>query len=940
MPRQKKPSLLCPTDLGLDATRTVSSAVLLSQVNDFIKDVATKGWAVAVAGLNPATIGPVLTISLVLGVAKQIKDKKEKQKVLAMADKLCQLCDDQHTALEILRDLKYGEIELNVHLDRFEQQELVDLIDADMAVQFEDLENRLFPFLQRFLDAISQAQNIQHARSNLHRAPQEQNFVGRQALLDKVHALLASGSSAALSHSVAGEGGVGKTQIAVQYAIRHAGDYAGRWWVNASKDTAEKSLRELAKVIGCTITDQHGPPEIRSDISKALAADGPHLVILDNVDDRATLNGSANLLGLTFFPETCRVLVTTRLDHLLPTDRTINVPVLEPAEAVALLRSRREDPADTRHDEVLLAIAEELGRHTLAVKLAAALLADPLQTPTALLDELRRVEIGSLDHPFHGIDESELGQYAMDVAKSLALMLPRLEGELWSHVLIICSLCAPEDIPVELIRECLKTPDGEIDAVLKQLDRFSIIDITAGGEAGGGEGGDGGDGGATITIHRLMQSLMRHLMPDDVRAAASGALVGHLLGHFGDLTNYQRWAEHDRFLPHADAVLARFGDSTPEAAALTQCTASGHRNRLRFGQAIERYERAEAMCRAALGDNHPELAVILSNHATLLHILGRDLDRAIAMLREAERIDQAAFGDDHPKVATVVNNIGSVLKDKGDLDGALACFREAERIDRAALGDGHPNVVIRVNNIGSVLQDKGDLDGALACYREAERIDRAAFGDNHPNVARDVNNIGSVLKAKGNLDGALACFREAERIDRAAFGDDHPMVATRVNNIGSVLQAKGDLDGALACYREVERIFRKALGDDHPNVATVVNNIGMVLQAKGDLDGALACLREAERIDRAAFGDDHPKVATRVNNIGGVLQAKGDLDGAREMQVKAFSICIRTLGPRAMNTLTFTRNIRHLGVDPIALARQLTDDETAEELGKALGTGQ
>ena len=136
----------------------------------------------------------------------------------------------------------------------------------------------------------------------------------------------------------------------------------------------------------------------------------------------------------------------------------------------------------------------------------------------------------------------------------------------------------------------------------------------------------------------------------------------------------------------------------------------------------------------------PRLSMILNDLGRVLYNRG-DLDGALAAFREAERINRAALGDDHPDVAADVGNAGIVLRQRGDLDGALAAFREAERIDRAALGDDHPRVAADVVNAGLVLSDRDDVDGALVAFREAFLIFFRTNGPRGEHVRAAANNV-------------------------------------------------------------------------------------------------------------------------------------------------------------------------------------------------------
>ncbi len=57
------------------------------------------------------------------------------------------------------------------------------------------------------------------------------NFTGRGILLDNLRAALTSGQPAAVTQAIAGLGGVGKTQLATEYAYRYASEYKLVWWV-------------------------------------------------------------------------------------------------------------------------------------------------------------------------------------------------------------------------------------------------------------------------------------------------------------------------------------------------------------------------------------------------------------------------------------------------------------------------------------------------------------------------------------------------------------------------------------------------------------------------------------------------------------------------------------------------------------------------------------
>merc|ERR1719502_882692 len=75
-------------------------------------------------------------------------------------------------------------------------------------------------------------------------------------------------------------------------------------------------------------------------------------------------------------------------------------------------------------------------------------------------------------------------------------------------------------------------------------------------------------------------------------------------------------------------------------------------------EAVPLYLRALAIDQAALGDDHPEVAMDLSNLGIVYRVQGRR-DEAIALFQKALNIMTDALGADDPKTQTVARNLSA-----------------------------------------------------------------------------------------------------------------------------------------------------------------------------------------------------------------------------------------------------------------------------------------
>jgi tetratricopeptide (TPR) repeat protein len=660
---------------------------------------------------------------------------------------------------------------------------------------------RVIPTKPRFFGALPDIWNVPHLRNPSFTEPGTQ--------LADIRAALCSKKPAALTQTLAGLGGVGKTQLAIEYAYRQAGEYAIVWWLRAERPAAlAADYAALAQRLGLPEKDAKEQSIAVAAVRDALRRRRDWLLVFDNAEKPEDIRGYLPGAG-------GHVLITSRYAAWGGVAQKVEVKKWPPEVAVEFL-TKRTRQSDAR---VAAELARQLDYLPLALEQTAAYVESTGGTLAGYLALFKTHQVELLRRGSLG------GDYPATVATTWEVSFERLEKEspAGAALLNLCVFFAPDDIPRDVISagaqhlpEPLRATAADpltFDEAVAALRQYSLIET-------------GPD--ATLSLHRLVQAVIRDRLGEAGRRQWAEAAVEVVNAAFPyDSDDVRTWGECARLLPHAVATTdfaEPLGVGLEVAARLLDQMGLYSRGRAEYATAKAAYERALAIAEKAFGPEHPNVATVVNNLGLVLEDLV-DLPGAKAAYERARRIDDKAFGPEHPNVATVVNNLGLVLKALGDLPGAKAACERALRIDEKAFGPEHPNVATVVNNLGLVLKDLGDLPGAKAAIERALRIDEKAFGPEHPNVASRVNNLGSLLKASGDLPGAKAAFERALRIAEKAFGPEHPNVATVVNNLASVLKDLGDLPGAKAAFERALAIRRRFLGEDHPATKRVRQNL-------------------------------------------------------------------------------------------------------------------
>ncbi|MEU7347657.1 FxSxx-COOH system tetratricopeptide repeat protein [Streptomyces bacillaris] len=769
--------------------------------------------------------------------------------------------------------------------------------------------------------------------------PRNPGFTGRSLVLERMRDQLGGGMAVVLPQpqTLYGLGGVGKTQVALEYVHRFMADYDLVWWISSEQaDDVIASLAELAVRLGAQGgEDMAAASQEAVDLLRRGVPSDRWLLVFDNADDPETLR--------RHFPQggSGHILVTSRNQSWSQHGDALPVDVFLREESVEHLQRRAPGLSDEDADQVATAV----GDLPLAVEQAAAWIAETATPIDTYLEQLARQapQVLALNQP---------AGYPEPVAATWNISIARLKERSPAAVrlLQLCAFFAPEPISANLLYskemiEALKPYDSSLQEklvlgrVIREIGRFALAKVDQVSNS--------------IQVHRLVQAVIKAQLSEEEQREARHVVHRILAGARPDddepIDNPETWPRFATIWPHLGPSDARHckepetrrllidrvrylwkrGDvrtawTLGEELRQTWLEMLGERDlqylylcfhlsnilrtRGRYVEAKELDEFTLHRQREVLGPEHPHTYMTTSSLAIDLGLLG-DYEQAIELATEAHEGFGQIFHDSHPRTLAAANNLALNLRSIGQYARAREIDQDVYDRRTEVLGAKHPYSLSSAMNLARDLREVGRYEDSVGLLSRTYESFKETLGRTYPTTLSAAKSLAVSLRRAGRLEDARRLTVATRARYKAKYTSANPDSLACDLNLAADLFAAGEAVEARDTAQLVVDQYMKVPGEKHPYTLAAQNNLGVYLSGTGEAERAEQILTLVVASMRERFGREHPNTLFCVMNLANATADRGDLPLVLETEQRLAVQLRQALGAHHPESLAMISNM-------------------------------
>ena len=698
------------------------------------------------------------------------------------------------------------------------------------------------------------------------------HFTGREKLIATLCTRLSGTARKQWNHQVAlyGLGGIGKTQLALEYAYSHKEVYQRVFWISAAtKETLWSDFQLIGGSSGCVSNSAAlQPQEAAERVLQWLNAQDKWLLILDNLDTIDVVDG--------YLPNVSpnkHILITTRNQHVhqIPAEG-LEVTAMDVDDAVELLITRANVEATIEKNLEAAKIVAELGRLPLAIEQAAAFIRESSKDIFGYLTSYQR------NRQRHHAQASKANRtyYPHSVATTWHMSLEQVEKENTdpSQLLRLLAFLNPDGILTEFLEAGKDGLDGALNEIISdndrlngalgELERFSFIRRQADALKG-----------QRITVHRLLQSVVKDEMSEELWLATVGFVTSLCNAAFptinyGDLEirTLSRRFQDQVVLPITAIQVSsiEFGYVLRRVGCFLEYDG-------KYEQAIEILTRSVETYKQIRGCEAKGTLYAMIDLAHAYRSHGRLEEDATIMERVVD-VSTRLFGDDDPDTWGAMYSLALAYRYQGRHNEEIELAEKLSDKRRKVRGENDIETQITMGLLAEGYRLAGRLQESRHLGEQCLEAAKA-FGENDDHMLSITSNLSSTYCALGQHEAALNLYEKVLEGRMRLFGPEHPETLKSMANLGSQYLYIGRFENAASLLEMSMEASARTLGPEHVHTLYIMMDLGAAYRDVGRLDESIALLEKAEAGLRVRLGSEHPNALLAMHYLASSYHAAG-----------------------------------------------------------------
>ncbi|KAK4656406.1 LOW QUALITY PROTEIN: hypothetical protein QC762_0060060 [Podospora pseudocomata] len=738
------------------------------------------------------------------------------------------------------------------------------------------------------------------------------DFVNRGDILEQIDRRC---SEPAARVALVGLGGIGKSQLAIEFAHRITEKQPDIWvfWVHAGVyERVEDGFRTIAntvKLAGRNEPKANIPQLVYSWLSNE--RNGRWIMILDSADDRDVFDNANIAHGTTsgnererrpfatYLPQSQNgsIIVTTRELAFRLTGRRQNMIEIGPmaqTDALALLEKKLGSPADL---DVAADLVQALDLVPLAISQAAAYIQAraPRSSPEKYLAEFRKSE-----HRKSSLYSTMLGTYdGMEAHRTRFLphgkYLLTTSAAVCGGSLVTYELFRPARYPWLGLKPRRVTKE---DIPGRRIDEDGDTDFDSGRSATDGAVDDDMDGDTDSDLTDDSADTTDDGFEDDVAMLRDYCLIAttemdefemHGLVQFSTRKWLEQWGQQETF---KQKFIERMAASFPTGNYKNWATC---RNLFAHVQVAVAYQPSD--------DRNDLWATLLYNGGWFAWSQGR-YEVAQRMVGKARRARENRLGKEDTASLHSMSLFALVLLDRGQWEEAEKLEVQVMETSKTKLGADHPSTLMSMANLASTYRNQGRWEEAEKLDVQVMETSKTKLGADHPSTLMSMANLASTYWYQGRWEEAEKLEVQVMETRKTKLGADHPDTLTSMANLASTFWKQGRWEEAENLFLQVMETSKTKLGADHPDTLTSMANLASTYRNQGRWE-------EAEKLDvqvmetrKTKLGADHPDTLTSMANLAFTWKSQGRHSTALALMKDCAQARQRRLGAEHPDTLS------------------------------------